>query len=114
MRDPVFQLVRALYGHPESGGHWEAFAHAFLIKEGWTLVEPNAWRSVYYHAKLETSMILYVDDFRLSGPEVNMPAAWKTIQRRVSISDPEVSGEFLGCDHKCFTKDLPAGGRSLA
>jgi hypothetical protein len=46
MRDPVFQLVKALYGHPESGGHWEAHAHKFLTEEGWVLVEPNAWRSV--------------------------------------------------------------------
>ena len=110
MRDPVFQLVKARYGHPESGGHWEAHAHKFLTEEGWILVEPNAWRSVYYHKKLEVIMILYVDDFRLSGPSQNMKEAWATVTRHVKISEPEGSGKFLGCSRKCFSKILPAGG----
>ena len=39
-----------------------------------------------------------------------MKEAWKTITRHVNISDPEASGKFLGCDHKCWSKILPAGG----
>ena len=55
-------------------------------------------------------MILYVDDFRLSGPTNSMKTAWETITRHVKISVPEKSGKFLGCDHKCSTKVLPEGG----
>jgi hypothetical protein len=47
LKDPVFRLEKALYGHPESGGHWEMFAHKMLLSEKWEPVSPDAMRSVY-------------------------------------------------------------------
>ena len=39
LRDPVFLLVYALYGHPDSGGHWEQFCENALIKTlRWTKI----------------------------------------------------------------------------
>ena len=37
--DPVVPLKLALYGHPESGVHWEKKAHAELTKRGFQEVE---------------------------------------------------------------------------
>ena len=110
MRDPVFRLVLALYGHPESGGHWEAHANAILLKEKWEPVSIDAFRSVYFHKALECILILYVDDFRIAGPAVNMKKAWETISRNIKIGAIEDSGKFLGCDHKLSEKIIPAGG----
>ena len=110
LKDPVFRLVLALYGHPESGGHWEIFAHKMLLSEGWTPVSPDAMRSVYWHPKFKSVLILYVDDFRISGPKSSMQAAWASIRKHIRTGEPEPSGKFLGCDHKLSQKVIPAGG----
>ena len=110
MRDPVFRLVLALYGHPESGGHWEIFADAFLKKEGWTAVSVDAFRSVYWHKVLKTILVLYVDDFRISGPTTSMKRAWETITRHVKLGEIEESAKFLGCQHSLSSQIIPAGG----
>ena len=68
VRDPVYRLVKALYGHPDSGGYWERYAHDVLVKGGWKLISPSSWRSTYWHDKFKCFMIVYVDDFKLSGP----------------------------------------------
>ena len=33
-REPVVPLIRALYGHPDSGGYWERHCEAHLRKVG--------------------------------------------------------------------------------
>ena len=110
MRDPVFPLRLALYGHPDSGGHWEAFCHEMLVGEGWSLMARNTWKSTYWHKAMKMLLVVYVDDFRMSGPEGNFPKAWETIRRHIKTSDPQKSGKFLGCDHKRSSKDIPTGG----
>ena len=40
LRDPVCRLDYALYGHPESGRHWDIFSHKMLVSEGWNLIQP--------------------------------------------------------------------------
>ena len=37
--DPVVKLVRALYGHPDSGGYWEQKCSDSLTKCGWKLID---------------------------------------------------------------------------
>ncbi len=41
MSDPVCPLVLALYGHPDSGGHWERHCEKQLVSKGWRLVCDN-------------------------------------------------------------------------
>ena len=55
-------------------------------------------------------MIVYVDDFKLSGPKKNLPAAWETIRTKIKTSDPTPSGKFLGCEHELHTLSFPDGG----
>eukprot|EP00959_Pyramimonas_sp_CCMP1952_P180017 3764316-Pyramimonas_sp.AAC.1 len=49
MQDPVARLLKALYGHPRSGGDWDAhFAHAL-----W-----NAGSVSYTHLTLPTILLV--------------------------------------------------------
>ena len=101
----------ALYGHPDSGGHWEKFSEDALIKTlGWTKVAKNSWRSVFWHEASKAFLIVYVDDFRLSGPASVVPKLFEEIGKHIKISKPEISGKFLGCDSKMFQAKYPAGG----
>ena len=38
MRNPVFPLIKALYGHPDAGGFWEKHCEKQLLAEGWTKI----------------------------------------------------------------------------
>ena len=60
-KNPVCKLLKALYGHPDSGGLWEQHCDAHLRDIGF--VEISSWRSVYFHDKLKVLLVLYVDDF---------------------------------------------------
>ena len=51
-RQPVCRLLKALYGHPDSGGIWELHCDSHLKKIGF--VEVPSWRSVYFHDKLKS------------------------------------------------------------
>ena len=64
MRRPVCRLKLALYGHPDSGGHWERHCEQQLLARGFVRVRD--WRSVYWHSGLAALLVVYVDD--LSSP----------------------------------------------
>ena len=67
MRQPVFRLKKALYGHADSGGYWERQCDSGLRKAGFVPV--NNWPSMYHHGKLDWTLMVYVDDFKMAGPE---------------------------------------------
>ncbi len=45
-------------------------------------------------------LVLYVDDFVMSGPEENMEKAWADISAVINIEDPGPMGLYLGCVHE--------------
>ena len=55
-------------------------------------------------------LVVYVDDFRMSGPEPAMKTAWETIRRHFKTSEPQPSGPFLGCNHKRYQSVIRTGG----
>ncbi len=63
MHDPVCPLILALYGHPDSGGHWEQHCTTLLTSIGFKELRP--WRSCFWHAELKHFLVVYVDDFTL-------------------------------------------------
>ena len=69
--DPVVPMVRALYGHPDAGGYWEIHGDSHLKKVGFRPLNVN-WPSVYFHDRLRLMLMVYVDDFKMSGPAENM------------------------------------------
>ena len=43
--------------------------------------------------------VVYVDDFKISGPELALPKVWKLVEQGIKIETPTAHGTFLGCDH---------------
>ena len=69
----------SLYGHPESGYYWEDHCDKAIRKEGFDPIEE--WPSCYWHEELKIMLIVYVDDFAMSGPKENLAKAWALIRK---------------------------------
>ena len=79
--DPVCPLRLALYGHPDSGGIWERYCTEQLESVGFTAVLPDIWHSVFYHAELDLLLVVYVDDFKMAGPQDKINKGWELIAK---------------------------------
>jgi hypothetical protein len=90
-RRPMCRLVKALYGHPESGGHWEA--EKAVQKIGGISI-PNHPSSFFFPAS-RMLLTVYVDDLLLAGPDGGHAAIW--------LEDPEPLDRFLGRSHRTVT-----------
>ena len=105
-KDPVVKLNLALYGHPDSVGHWEKHCNAALNKAGFVKVAP--WRSTFWHDRLKLLLVVYVDDFKMSGPKTNLSEGWKAIRKGIVTDDPKPVNKCLGCQHD--VKTINKGG----
>ena len=76
--NPVVPLLRALYGHPESGGWWERHAEKGIFLCGFLPVPE--WKSTYFHKKLKLLLTVYVDDFKMAGPVASVKEGWRLLQ----------------------------------
>ena len=92
---PCLPLVLALFGHPDSGGYWERHCEKQLSSVGFEPVEE--WRSCFWHPKLSLFLVVYVDNFKLSGPIANLARGWQLIRRHIRTEDPTPTGKYLGC-----------------
>ena len=70
---PVVRLIKALYGHPDSGTFWGEKCDAHCKSQGFNAI-PD-WPSCYYNPDLKCLLIVYVDDFKLAGPKEVLPEA---------------------------------------
>ena len=100
MRRPMCRLIKALYGHPESGAHWEAHLTEAVVGLGGTEV----WNfpSTFWFPEWRLLLTVYVDDLLLSGPVEHHVQFWEKIQRGkipIKIDPPEVLDRFLGRRH---------------
>ena len=75
---PRLPSFLALYGHPDAGGFWEQHCETQLKKVGFVPI-PD-WPSVFRHPKLGTFLVVYVDDFKQSGPSANLAEGWRLIR----------------------------------
>ena len=80
-RRPVARLRKALYGHPDSGTMWEKHCDKHVRDAGFDLVGA-AWPACYFHKGLHLLLVVYVDDFKLSGPTAFMSPGWKLLRKR--------------------------------
>ena len=59
-------------------------------------------------------LVVYVDDFKLAGPNENMTEGWAQLRKYLGIEDEvEVGAEgtsYLGCRQARYPKRLPHGG----
>ena len=96
-KNPVAQLIMALYGHPLSGVFWEQKVTRALRAVGFLPI--NDWECCHYHSDLKLVIAVYVDDFKMVGPIDSLKKGWARIRERLTLDDPTQSGTYLGCDH---------------
>ena len=84
--DPVVRLVLALYGHPDAGGFWEQHCEKALRSVGFE--QCPDWKSVFRHPKLNLMLVVYVDDFKLSGPKANLAQGWSLMASKIKLEPP--------------------------
>jgi len=114
---PVCPLVLSLYGHPDAGGYWERHCDSILQQKGWIPIP--GWRSCYWHAECATYLIVYVDDFKMSGPAQFKERLWAEItgdperpeDGGIYMGTPEKQSRFLGCEHIITTQTDAEGNK---
>ena len=76
------------------------------VKVGFTPVGAE-WPSTYVNKKLVLFLVIYVDDFKLSGPRSNMTEGWRLLRKGLTIEPEKPSGLYLGCLHEIGQLRLP-------
>ena len=94
---PMCKLERALYGHPESGAHWENHFNDAVISLGGKPV-PNHPSSFWFREQ-KLLLTVYVDDLLLSGPSESHADLWKCLETKIDIEPPEPLTRLLGRSH---------------
>ena len=87
---PSHPSHESLYGHPDSGGHWEKHCERQLDKCGFVAI--GNWRSVYWHAAKSLLLMVYVDDFKLGGPKEHLSSMWKELRGLIQMDQPALVG----------------------
>ena len=56
-------------------------------------------------------LIIYVDDFKMSGPEQYQKKVWDAMGKKIDIDPPVLQDRYLGCFHK--TDTVKEGGELI-
>ena len=98
---PVCRLLKALYGHPESGGHWEQHLTKVVKSLGGEPVAEHP--GSFWFPATRLLLTTYVDDFLLSGPSEHHDSFWESLgdvkKGGIEIEDIGGLGRFLGRYH---------------
>ena len=97
--DPVVLLVKALYGHPESGALWDRHLAKHLTDLGWERLPdcPGSWR----HSESGAILVVYVDGLLMISPVALEAALWGALEKRIGFKEPATPiGRYLGANHK--------------
>ena len=101
-KKPMCRLDKSLYGHPESGGHWERHLTRIIKAMGGKPVPSHP--SSFWFPKETLLLTVYVDDLLLSGPEKAHDAFWKRLGADVDLDPYEPLNRFIGRDHQVLDK----------
>ena len=94
---PVVRMLRALYGHPDSGTLWEKHSFKHLQSVGSEKI-PN-WPSLFWHAELKVLLSVYVDDFTAAGKAAALKLCWEAVRKGLDLEDPKPMSQYLGADY---------------
>ena len=94
-----------MYGHPQSGAFWEEHCDERVRSIGFRRA-CEEWPSCYIHDKLGLLLVIYVDDFKLSGPKDKLAEGWKILSDVIDLDDPHDPDLYLGCVHRYHTLTL--------
>ena len=106
---PVCKLIKALYGHPDSGGLWEKHCDSHLQSIGFK--EISSWRSVYFHEELRVLLVVYVDDFKMAGPKPGISEAWRRIRQKIKVEDSHLLASSWDAVMKSVKQNWKRTGR---
>ena len=96
------RLVKALYGHPESGAHWERQLERAAERCGGVSVPEHP--SLYRFPEQDLMLTVYVDDLLLAGPAEAHAEIWAKLRDAgISLEPPEDLNRFLGRSHTVTT-----------
>ena len=94
---PVVLLVKALYGHPDAGGLWEAHLKRVLHNLGGQ--EIIEFPGNFYFPEPKLLLSTYVDDLTLAGPTDQHQKFWEKLTSLVDVEPPEPIYRVLGRNH---------------
>ena len=94
---PVVLLIRALYGHPDAGGLWEAHLKKLLKRLGGE--EIPEFPGNFFFKGVGLMLSTYVDDLTLSGPADAHEAFWAKLTKMINVEPPEPIFRVLGRNH---------------
>jgi hypothetical protein len=94
MRDPVVPLLRAMYGHPRSGGDWDVHFAGLLRNKGWK--ESDGFKSLWVSPCGTVALAIYVDDMLVAGPTTTANKYMDEIKQLVRLSRVHELSRFLG------------------
>ena len=100
---PVALLIKALYGHPDAGGLWEAHLKQVLHNLGGS--EVIEFPGNFYFPDTKLLLSTYVDDLTLAGPIDQHQPFWEKLTALVDVEPPEPIYRVLGRNHSII--DLP-------
>ena len=109
-RRPVVPLRKALYGHPDAGTFWEQHCDESVRAVGFEPIGEE-WPSVYIHEKLRLVLVVYVDDFKMAGPQKNLAQGWSMLRTRLKIEPETGLDMYLGCNQSKGNVTLGNGHR---
>ena len=96
---PMCKLVKALYGHPESGAHWERHLEKAVRAIGGEPVPDHP--SSFFFSATKMLLTVYVDDLMLAGPKGGHAEIWKGLSdQKIALEEPESLSRFLGRGHE--------------
>ena len=102
MKRSVCRLLRALYGHQDSGTYWEEHRDTQVPKAGFESVLRDTWPACYYCKELQLLLVVYVDDFKLAGPSKCFDQGWSRLRKGLDLEPPTPTGLYLGCLHEKY------------
>ena len=100
---PVVRLEKSLYGHPESGAHWQNHLED-ILKSKMNAEVMTGHQSTYFFPTSKLLLTVYVDDFLVSGPEDAHDSFWQELSKHVKLEDISGLGRFLGRYHEVLTE----------
>ena len=103
IKRPCVKLIRALYGHPEAGWHWDKRFREVMELMGGTHL--SNFQSSYWFSDTKMLLTLYVDEMVLSGPSENHSAFWKQLSKHLEFEEPSSVDRILGRKQEFFQDD---------
>eukprot|EP00972_Heterocapsa_arctica_P081757 12048938-Heterocapsa_arctica.AAC.1 len=55
--------------------------------------------------------MVYVDDFKMSGPQGNLSKGWSLIRQGIKTDDPQPVNQCVGCEH--IVRDTTVNGKPV-